>query len=235
MEQTSACAATTLGLSQQSASRLAVLLLVGALAAFALAPLGLPDSYSWVEHGISESAAQGVAGAWVTRMGFIAFGLAVLVATDMRSRSWGPLVTMMHAIFGVSMFGVAAFSTKPWRDEMSYVEREDQLHTVFATAMGFGFIIGLVTLVIARRDRQLRAALPDLVPLAVTIIVPMLMSTSIWGVMQRSMFIVAACWYGRESLSNDDPGAQPELLDRRDRPPPRRAGSRLSGGFQRPL
>lgn len=225
MEPTPATAAATLGLSQRTASGLSVLLLGGALVAFGLAPLGLPDSYSWIEHGISESAGQGVAGAWVARIGFIAFGLAVLMVTDMRSRQWGPLATMAHAIFAVSMFGVAAFSAKPWSDGMSYLEREDRFHSAFATAMGFGFIIGVATLVILRRHRGPNAALSDLVVLTVAIIVPMWMSSSIWGVMQRSMFAVAAWWYGREGLAHDEPGTPPLPSQRTPRPASERTRS----------
>ena len=45
-------------------------LLAGAILALGLAPLAMPDSYSWIELGTSESAAQGTDGAWVARTGF---------------------------------------------------------------------------------------------------------------------------------------------------------------------
>ena len=61
------------------------LLLVGGLVAFGLAPTRIPDSYSWVEHGISESAGQGIDGARVARAGFILYGLAVIRLVGLRS------------------------------------------------------------------------------------------------------------------------------------------------------
>lgn len=45
--------------------------LATSMALLALAPLALPESYSWIELGTSESAAQGVEGAWVARAGFV--------------------------------------------------------------------------------------------------------------------------------------------------------------------
>jgi TRAP-type C4-dicarboxylate transport system permease small subunit len=52
--------------------------LVASALALALAPLLLPTSYSWVAHTTSESAAQGVPGSWLARVGFLVFGAAVL-------------------------------------------------------------------------------------------------------------------------------------------------------------
>ena len=185
-----------------------IALLIGALVAFGLAPTLLPDSYSWTEHGVSESAAQGIDGAWLARMGFISYGLAVLWLVGLRRSDWGPLATVLHLGFGVCMFGVAAFSAKPWEDNVAFVESEDFLHGVFASVMGFGFVAGVVTLIVVRRNRSIRAAVPDWVALVVTATVPLAMSASIWGVLQRAMFITAAAWYGREGwLAGHDPQA----------------------------
>lgn len=56
-----------------------VLLLLALSAVLILvAPVMMPDSYSWVSNYISESAAQNVTDAWVARLGFLLFGFAVL-------------------------------------------------------------------------------------------------------------------------------------------------------------
>ena len=174
------------------------MLAVGLLAV--VAPLAMPASYSWREHGVSESAAQGIDGAWVTRTGFLLFGLAVLLLAQLRHRAWKPVGTAMHGAFAVSMLGVAAFSTKPWQPDAVYVESEDLLHSIFATAMGFGFILGVAAVMVARRLPTARAAVPDIVAIVVPSAISLTMSTSIWGLLQRTMFLTAAAWYGREAL-----------------------------------
>jgi hypothetical protein len=176
-------------------------LLVGAFIAFALAPLAMPATFDWVEHGVSESGAQGIDGAWVTRIGFILFGLAVIWLAQLRHRVWGPLGTAMHLMFGVSMFGVAAFPTRPWDHAAAYVENDDVLHSFFASTIGFGFIAGVVAVMIARKLPNARAAVPDLAALAITISVPLFMSADIWGLLQRVMFLTAGAWYGREACT----------------------------------
>ena len=169
------------------------------MALLAVAPLWLPSSYSWVEHGTSESAAQGVDGAWVARSGFIVFGVAVVWLVQLRSRLWGWPGTILHLAFGVGMFGVAAFAARPWDEAARYVESEDLLHSVAATVVGIGFIAGVVAVMVSRQLPSVRAAVPDLAALAVAVVVPMTMSTGVWGILQRLMFLTAACWYGREA------------------------------------
>lgn len=57
----------------------AVLVLLGVSAvALAVAPVVLDESYSWVEHTTSQAGGQGVDGAWMARLGFLLFGLAVI-------------------------------------------------------------------------------------------------------------------------------------------------------------
>ena len=48
-----------------------------------------------------ESAAQGLAGAWVARLGFVAFGLAVLWLAAGAAPGCGRGAVSMHAAFGV--------------------------------------------------------------------------------------------------------------------------------------
>ena len=103
--------------------------LAAALVCLGVAPLVLPDGYSWIHDGVSESAAQGIAGAWLARLGFVLFGLAVV-----------------------------------------------------ALALFVGWPGDVLALVIAAT-------------------VPLAMSSEIWGVLQRAMFLTAALWYTREAVT----------------------------------
>lgn len=178
-------------------------LLITALAMLGAAPALMPDSYDWVQLGVSESAAQGVEGTWLARTGFMLFGLGVLWLTSLKHRAWGRIGTVLHLGFGCSMFGVAAFSTKPWEDGAAYITTEDSLHSLYATTMGFCFILGVVAVMLARRLASTRQAIPDVVAIVITSSIPLMMSSSIWGLLQRLMFITAAAWYSREAWTAD--------------------------------
>lgn len=173
---------------------------------FALAPLALPPSYSWVELGTSEAAAQGIAGAWIARLGFVVLGLAVLGICVLRHRAWRKLATGLHACFGVGMVLVAVYSHAPWEAGVPYVALEDRLHSVFASVVGFSFIAGVTATLAVRRPRTPARTAGDITAILVAVTIPLLMATTIWGLLQRLMFLTAACWYASEVLLHTVPG-----------------------------
>lgn len=119
--------------------------LVASAASLALAPVLMPVSYSWVSHTTSESAAQGVDGAWLARLGFLFFGLGVLALGRISSASWGRLAAASHAVFGISMIATAAFSSRSWEPGMPFDQTEDLLHSAAATLMAVAFSVGVFT------------------------------------------------------------------------------------------
>jgi hypothetical protein len=179
---------------------LALVLLGSSALALALAPAVLPRSYSWVEHTTSEAAGQGVGGAWLARVGFVLFGVAVGLVVRCRRVGWNPVAVVAHGGFAVSMVAVAVFPSRPWT-EAPYDSLPDLLHSVAATAMGFCFVIGVVALMGEGRSRGRRWG--DALAVGAAVVLPLAMT--VWpssaGVSQRLMFFVAYLWYGREILA----------------------------------
>ncbi len=176
-------------------------LLMLSAATLLLAPSQMPASYSWLRHTTSESAAQGISGAWLARLGFLIFGLTVIWLSYRLRNKWPTSVRFMHMVFGVLMASTAAFSTRPWLPGSVYDPVEDALHSFAATALGFAFTIGVGLKLIRRGDNQAGRML-DLVAVAAAIAIPLAMSAlSEWdGLLQRGMFVVAYLWYSIELL-----------------------------------
>ncbi|MGB7859106.1 MAG: DUF998 domain-containing protein [Acidimicrobiia bacterium] len=179
--------------------------------ALALAPLLMPDSYTWVSNTTSESAAQGVDGAWLARLGFLMFGLAVLWLTAISGPQWGRWGRRFHGVFGVLMTATAAFSHRPFEPGIVFDRTEDLLHSVAATAMGFAFAFGVFAVMVLRPERSIPRRVPDVAALAASVIIPLSMGA--WsgsaGLLQRSMFLIAYLWYAIEALGTlgrDQPG-----------------------------
>lgn len=171
-------------------------LYLAAAAALALAPLLMPAGYSWLTNTTSESAAQGLDGAWLARAGFLLFGFAVF-ATVLANRSWSVAAKVAHVAFGVSMIAAAAFSTRPANASAPFVGTEDTLHSVAATAVGFAFAAGVV-LVALRRGRGAWPYITlDAVALIASVAIPLAMlAWDDWaGLAQRAMFVIAFTWY----------------------------------------
>lgn len=168
----------------------------------ALAPILMPSGYSWLSMTTSESAAQGIAGAWLARLGFVVFGLSVVLLTMLRHRLWGP-ATVLHGAFGLFLLGAAAFATRSWVPGMAYDRVEDVLHSVAATAMGFAFAVGVGATALRARSRGCRRFwLWDAAAVVASGAIPLAMSTlpDLDGALQRVMFVVAYAWYAAEAV-----------------------------------
>ncbi|MFC2023578.1 DUF998 domain-containing protein [Chloroflexota bacterium] len=176
-------------------------LLVISFLALLLAPSLMPAGYSWVRHTTSESAAQGIQGAWLARLGFLVFGWTVVWISVRLQERWPLSVRLMHATFGLLMTATAAFSTRPWFPDMTYDRIEDTLHSFAATSMGFAFAMG-VLMRFLHRGQDLAGRVMDLIAIGAAVAIPLAMSAfPEWdGLLQRGMFATAYIWYGFELL-----------------------------------
>lgn len=169
--------------------------------AVALIPAVMPSDYSWVSQTTSEAGAQGLRGAWLSRLSFLLFGLSVLLLAGISRRRWGAVDTACHAGFGALMTAAAAFSHRPWQQADTFDRTEDVLHSVSATAMGFAFAAGVLTVALSRTALR-RVRILDVLAVLASVAIPIGMSAApaIDGLLQRSMFAVAYAWYALEAV-----------------------------------
>jgi Protein of unknown function (DUF998) len=183
------------------AGRAAVLLgLATSFTALAVAPAVMPADYSWVSQTTSESGAQRLEGAWVARLGFLLFGLSVILLAALSHRRWGAWATGIHSTFGVLMTATAAFSHRPWQAASGYDQTEDLLHSVAATSMGVAFGVGVVAAALwAGRSGRRWRALDFLAVGAVALPLGMVAFPGGQGLIQRLIFVIAYAWYAVEA------------------------------------
>jgi hypothetical protein len=126
-----------------------------------------------------------------------------LLLTAAQARTSPPLATALHASFGALLAAAATFSTRSWLPGASFDHTEDALHSVAATAMGFAFALGVVTVLVT--DRHMGPGRRSVGITAVSAAVVLPLGMSLWpdvdGVLQRAMFAVAYLWYATEVLS----------------------------------
>ncbi len=183
-------------LAKPAGTGLAVSLLALSAFALAIAPLGVPETYSWLRQTTSESAAQGVTGAWIARLGFLLFGLTVNWLALNGRRAWPQLSRVALGAFGILMIAAAAFSTRPWWPGAAYDPTEDLLHSIAATTMGIAFAFGLTTRAFRRAGDRAGLAW-DVAGVAASIVLPLAMTLlPDWaGLLQRIMFATAYAWF----------------------------------------
>lgn len=184
-------------------------LLAASVLCVILAPTLMPESYSIVEHSISESAAQRVEGVWLARAGLLLFGLAVLgLASSVGSR-WGLWGRVAHRAYGVSIISSAVFAHMPWED-VPYDEFEDLLHSIASFAVGMSFVGGVVLVGLRRRRSPSWVRALDGIAVIASVVIPVIMFSvaGYAGLVQRMMFVVAYVWYGVEASGSAWPKAR---------------------------
>jgi hypothetical protein len=178
--------------------------------ALAAAPAVLPADYSWAAHTTSESAGQGVAGAWLARSGFVLLGVSVLALARTTGPRWGLSASGLHATFGGLMIAAAVFSSRPWDTTAPFDRVEDVLHSVAATGMGFAFALGVAAVAWRRHGAGVRPHWRDGVAVLAAVALPLAMTW--WpgsaGALQRAMFLVAYAWYGLEAVATTHPAGR---------------------------
>ena len=162
----------------------------------------MPENYSWLSNAISESAAQGIRGAWLARLGFVVYGLAVIWLTVALYGKWSVGARYCHLFFGIFMMSAAAFSIRPWDAGAVFDQREDFMHSFAATAMGFAYTFGVLVVFFQRDKQEIASRVFDLIAAAVATLFPLLMLSlpEFHGMIQRLMFLVSYVWYAKETL-----------------------------------
>ena len=177
--------------------RLSIISLVASAVLFAIAPAFMPADYDWISQSISESGAQQLDGAWVTRLGFILFGVGALLVTAIRHAVWRAAATTLIAAFGVLMLAVAAFSTKQWDVNASYNALESNLHSISAMLMGFCIGIGVFIVVLLDKTAPISVRVLGWATVFASIAMPILagVEPTHAGIYQRLMFAVTIAWF----------------------------------------
>lgn len=159
----------------------------------ATAPLFISDSYSPVEHTISESGAQGVPGAWIQRTGVVLAACAVLVMTLNAGPVWSRTARRWIRVYALALVLLAVFPESPWNGGPHDVVVAT-VHTVAGVCAAVAFIVGIVGVSLSsQRPRWARSY--DLLMVGAVILVPQLML--LWpfdGVLQRAMVALGYGW-----------------------------------------
>lgn len=195
----------------------AIALLVLSAVCVGVAPFFMPDSYSLIEHAISASGGQGVEHAWITRTGFLCLGFAVLILATRQVGRWGLVGRLVFRTYGVAMLATAAFAHKPWL-EVPYVEFEDLLHSITASAVGAGFIVGVLIVTFGRGRGRTALRVFDWAAIVLASAIPMVMfnMTGVQGLVQRIMFVIGYLWFGTEAVLALRETSSSEIVDVRE-------------------
>lgn len=170
------------------------------VAAFALSPLLMPASYSWMAHTLSQAASQGQEGGWLSRVGFLLAGLTILRLTSPDVVDWMPIARHVHRLSGTLVLAAIAFTDRSWDASAPYDRVENIIHSAVATGIAISFTLGVLLVMYEKRFVTGRWPVLDGAIVAIQIAMPPMML--VWvegtGLIERVMFGAAYLWYGWE-------------------------------------
>jgi hypothetical protein len=162
---------------------IAVTMLVG--------PMAAPDEFDWLRHTTSEQAGQGVAGAWIMRTGFVAYGAGVMLST-LFSLGRRPFVRAPLFFFGAGLIAAAIWSNASILPAYPSDLSEDWRHSVASGLVGLAFALAA-----AGRLFVLGGWRWDVIAwvgLVASVVIPILMFNvlpGLSGLLQRAMFAIS--------------------------------------------
>lgn len=171
--------------------------------AMAIGPFVSMPSYSSVRHTTSELAGQQMPNAWVMRMGLFAYGAGAITLALFRVGS-GFIGTAALAMFGSCLIGTAIWAHKPIDPTLTFNAREDRLHSLFASMMGFAFAVAVMAEL--ANGSAFASDWLSWGALAASIMLPLCMALvpSLAGLFQRAIFLVSFSWIWREASTLQD-------------------------------
>jgi hypothetical protein len=167
------------------------------LMAILFGPLFSPLEFSWIHHTTSEQASQQLSGAWIMRVGFVAYGLSTLLAAIVDSRTQ-PFVRGALIVFGIGLVGTAIWSNASILPGVQSDMHEDWLHSLASGIVGTAFAAACAARLFSPGGSK-RDVLAS-VGLVISVAVPLAMGA--WpegrGLLQRAMFGFSFVFVARE-------------------------------------
>lgn len=102
--------------------------------------------YNWKINTVSELASQGYPRKWIMQIGFIIFGLILLlgISNKVRLNTVDYVIDIPIGIYGLAILISGIYCTKPFVSELQYSEFESNIHSISATIAGIAFSIGIL-------------------------------------------------------------------------------------------
>jgi hypothetical membrane protein len=156
----------------------------------------VPRDYYWVENTISEMAAQHLPNGWIMRLGFIGFGMLLIMTLISfwidNSITWWLLVPFI-------IYGVAVLLTGIWSTEYKEFKAEasafaSKLHSLFAALAGIALTMTIVVNMIITQVMSFKWLHLGFV-VAITLISLLFAKIPKYqGIIQRVLYLTSFIW-----------------------------------------
>ncbi|MDD4000261.1 MAG: DUF998 domain-containing protein [Bacilli bacterium] len=151
------------------------------------------ETYSIIKNTTSHLGAQNAVNAWIMNVTFILVGIScVLEAWLHLQKYWFHKILL--SVFGLALVFTGVFRHAPIIEGVIFNPLEDKLHSVFATIVGISFTIYAVSS--AFIEKAIKHRIIDIIVgfTATSLSMLMICLPDLFGIWQRSIFIVSFVW-----------------------------------------
>ncbi|MBE0670369.1 MAG: DUF998 domain-containing protein [Anaerolineales bacterium] len=154
------------------------------------------DSYRWQVNSISQLGAQSYGKAWIIRLGFVGFGIIMLLTGISRIKMdityWFREIPILIYGFAILLSGI--FSAEPFVEGVSYSTQEAQLHGLFATVAGFALTLAILMFTFTDIPNSRRIG--HFIALVLVTVFSLLFGvfSNFAGIMQRLLWFAGFAW-----------------------------------------
>jgi len=156
-----------------------------------IAHLVAAQNYDWTKHTISNLASQGYDYKIIMQIGFILFGLVLIVGVLLNPLTWR---TIPIFIYGLSIAISGIFCTKPFEGTETYSVMESNLHSTFAQLAGISFSIGILIQMFFETDKSFKLHHLLFFILVIGFSATFGLIHQFQGIIQRILYIVSLIW-----------------------------------------
>lgn len=151
------------------------------------------EEYSILRNTTSHLGAQGAPNAWIMNTVFILLGTTCMWKGVPAFRRY-PFQQVVLIFFGLSLVATGFFQHKPIVAGIPFNAFEDQMHSLFASVVGFSFTVFAMSLIWieSERNRKLQAFGMALLAMILSILIFNLSDYA--GIWQRVMFASSFGW-----------------------------------------
>lgn len=159
-------------------------------AAIILGPFYTVENYSVIANTVSELGAQMTRNNFVAIIGFVAFGLGIVIEW-LRRRTW---VTAPFLLFGVFIAAAGLLPHRPIDPEIAYNDTVHRLHSVMASASGIAVTLGFLWQGVRESVTKIRIGHFYMAGICLTLPMAMFAMPEFQGMIQRLMYFQVFVW-----------------------------------------
>lgn len=151
------------------------------------------ENYSLLKNTTSHLGAQNTQNAWVMNITFVLLGAACIIEAWINLQPyWFQKVFL--TIFGAGLIMIAIYQHAPITEGIPYSVSEDNMHSFFATVVGFSFTSFAISAVFIEQSkiRRMLALLIGIISIVLSVL--MFSMTNYMGLWQRLLFIISFAW-----------------------------------------